>query len=69
MVETNHSEVSDFLLVGLTDDPDLCISLFAVFLIIYLTSVVGDIGLIVLIQVSSQLHTLMYFFPYPSGFY
>lgn len=60
--EGNSSAVSEFILVGLTDDPDLQVILFAVFLVIYLVSVVGNLGLIALIQVSPQLHTPMYFF-------
>ncbi|XP_057609432.1 olfactory receptor 8K3-like [Chionomys nivalis] len=60
--EGNTSAVSEFILVGLTDDPDLQVILFAVFLVIYLVSVFGNLGLIALIQVSPQLHTPMYFF-------
>ncbi|KAL1785609.1 olfactory receptor 5AL1-like [Sigmodon hispidus] len=62
MAEDNRSRVSDFILVGLTDDPELQVMLFAVFLVIYLSTVIGNLGLIVLIQVSPQLHTSMYFF-------
>ncbi|XP_057609458.1 olfactory receptor 5AL1-like [Chionomys nivalis] len=60
--EGNTSAVFEFILVGLTDDPDLQVILFAVFLVIYLVSVFGNLGLIALIQVSPQLHTPMYFF-------
>ncbi|XP_021050238.1 olfactory receptor 5AL1-like [Mus pahari] len=62
MDESNNSTVYQFILVGLTDDPELEVILFAVFLVIYLTTVLGNLGLIVLIQVSPQLHTPMYFF-------
>ncbi|XP_008834318.1 olfactory receptor 5AL1-like [Nannospalax galili] len=62
MANSSHSAVSEFILMGLTDDPELQVILFGVFLVIYLISVVGNIGLIVLIQVSPQLHTPMYFF-------
>ncbi|XP_032757919.1 olfactory receptor 5AL1-like [Rattus rattus] len=62
MAEGNSSAVSQFILVGLTDDPELEIILFAVFLVIYLTTVLGNLGLIVLIHLSPQLHTPMYFF-------
>lgn len=62
MDEDNNSTVHQFILVGLTDDPELEVTLFAVFLVIYLTTVLGNLGLIMLIQVSPQLHTPMYFF-------
>ncbi|XP_032758435.1 olfactory receptor 5AL1-like [Rattus rattus] len=62
MAEGNSSAVSQFILVGLTDDPELEIILFAVFLVIYLTTVLGNLGLIMLIHYSPQLHTPMYFF-------
>ncbi|XP_064135130.1 olfactory receptor 5AL1-like [Loxodonta africana] len=62
MAKGNHSAVTEFLLLGLTDNPDLQAILFSVFLVIYLISVLGNLGLIVLIQISPQLHTRMYFF-------
>nr|XP_027778528.1 olfactory receptor 5AL1 [Marmota flaviventris] len=62
MANGNHSTVSEFILSGLTDNPELQIILFGVFLVVYLASVMGNLGLIVLIQISPQLHTPMYFF-------
>ncbi|XP_049746347.1 olfactory receptor 5AL1-like [Elephas maximus indicus] len=62
MAKGNHSSVTEFILLGLTDNPDLQAILFSVFLVIYLVSVLGNLGLIVLIQISPQLHTPMYFF-------
>ncbi|XP_028372067.1 olfactory receptor 5AL1 [Phyllostomus discolor] len=62
MAPGNHSAVSEFILSGLTDNPDLQKILFGIFLVIYLASVLGNLGLIMLIQVSPQLHTPMYFF-------
>ncbi|XP_051022354.1 olfactory receptor 5AL1-like [Acomys russatus] len=62
MAENNCSMVCEFILVGLTDDPELQVILFAMFLVIYLTTVMGNLGMIALIQVSPQLHTPMYFF-------
>ncbi|XP_040860074.1 olfactory receptor 5B12-like [Ochotona curzoniae] len=58
----NSTEVTEFLLVGLTDDPHLRILLFTVFLLIYLVTVVGNLGMIELILLDSRLHTPMYFF-------
>ncbi|XP_062053907.1 olfactory receptor 5AL1-like [Lepus europaeus] len=62
MAKSNHSVVSEFILLGLTDNTELEAILFGVFLVIYLASVIGNLGLIVLIQISPQLHTPMYFF-------
>ena len=58
----NNTEVTEFILVGLTDDPELQISLFIVFLFIYLITLVGNLGMIELILLDSCLHTPMYFF-------
>ena len=62
MAESNHSAVTEFILLGLTDNPELQLIFFCVLLLIYLITVLGNFGLIVLIQVSPQLHTPMYFF-------
>ncbi|XP_045412993.1 olfactory receptor 5AL1-like [Lemur catta] len=62
MAKGNHSAVTEFILLGLTDNPALQAILFGVFLLIYFITVMGNIGLIVLIQISPQLHTPMYFF-------
>ena len=62
MAKGNYSAVSEFILLGLTDNPELQATLFGVFLVIDFASVLGNLGLIVLIQVSPQLHTPMYFF-------
>ncbi|XP_008950061.5 LOW QUALITY PROTEIN: olfactory receptor 5B12 [Pan paniscus] len=58
----NNTEVTEFILVGLTDDPELQIPLFIVFLFIYLITLVGNLGMIELILLDSCLHTPMYFF-------
>ncbi|XP_062951148.1 olfactory receptor 5AL1-like [Cynocephalus volans] len=62
MAKDNHSSVTEFILSGLTDDPEFQAILFGTFLLIYLVSVISNLGLIVLILISSQLHTPMYFF-------
>ncbi|XP_036599928.1 putative olfactory receptor 8G3 pseudogene [Trichosurus vulpecula] len=58
----NHSVVTDFVLMGLTDQPELQLPLFLLFLQIYIISMVGNVGLLLLIRISSQLHTPMYYF-------
>ena len=58
----NRTEVSYFFLLGLTNDPDLQLPLFITFLLIYTITLVGNLGMILLIVLDSQLHTPMYFF-------
>ncbi|XP_055149815.2 olfactory receptor 5B12 [Symphalangus syndactylus] len=58
----NNTEVTEFILVGLTDDPELQILLFIVFLFVYLITLVGNLAMIELILLDSCLHTPMYFF-------
>ncbi|XP_020042912.1 olfactory receptor 5P76 [Castor canadensis] len=62
MVDGNHTEVTEFILLGLTDDPVLQVILFMVILCIYLVTISGNLSTIILIRVSSQLHHPMYFF-------
>ncbi|XP_062054408.1 olfactory receptor 8D2-like [Lepus europaeus] len=58
----NHSSVAYFILEGLTDEPGLQLPLLLLFLLIYMVSIVGNLGLVFLIRISSQLHTPMYYF-------
>uniref|UniRef100_G3TYU7 Olfactory receptor n=2 Tax=Loxodonta africana TaxID=9785 RepID=G3TYU7_LOXAF len=57
----NHTTVTSFILLGLTDQADLKQLLFAIFLLIYSMTLVGNLGMIDLIHTSSPLHTPMYF--------
>ncbi|XP_019270862.2 olfactory receptor 5B2-like [Panthera pardus] len=58
----NRTEETQFILVGLTSDPELLIPLFIMFTLIYLINVVGNLGMMALILLDSRLHTPMYFF-------
>ncbi|VCW91171.1 unnamed protein product [Gulo gulo] len=58
----NNTEVTEFILLGLTNAPELQIPLFITFTLIYLINVVGNLGMMVLILLDSRLHTPMYFF-------
>ncbi|XP_016055903.1 PREDICTED: olfactory receptor 8H1-like [Miniopterus natalensis] len=62
MDRRNSTDVSHFVLVGLTGSEGLGRALFTLFLLIYLTSVLGNAGMILLIRLDLQLHTPMYFF-------
>uniref|UniRef100_A0A8D0KQB1 Olfactory receptor n=1 Tax=Strix occidentalis caurina TaxID=311401 RepID=A0A8D0KQB1_STROC len=59
MAGGNHSSVTEFVLLGFADLQEL---LFVIFLLIYITTLVGNMGMIVLIKTNSQLHVPMYFF-------
>ncbi|XP_054999770.1 olfactory receptor 1440-like [Sorex araneus] len=58
----NHTSVAMFVLLGLTSEKDLQLILFPVFLVIYLVTLISNLGLIILIRMDSHLHTPMYFF-------
>ncbi|XP_052582533.1 olfactory receptor 150-like [Peromyscus californicus insignis] len=61
MEEVNQTSVTEFILAGLTENPELQLPLFLIFLGVYLFTVVGNLGMIILILFSSQLHTPMYY--------
>uniref|UniRef100_G1T8J9 Olfactory receptor n=1 Tax=Oryctolagus cuniculus TaxID=9986 RepID=G1T8J9_RABIT len=58
----NRTEVAQFILLGLTNDPKLQVPLFVMFFLIYTITLVGNLGIIVLILWDCRLHTPMYFF-------
>ncbi|XP_049636737.1 olfactory receptor 8I2-like [Suncus etruscus] len=62
MDEKNFTQVTYFILSGFSNHPELQVSLFLIFLLIYLFTVLGNLGLIMLIRMDSKLHTPMYFF-------
>ncbi|XP_055278764.1 olfactory receptor 5B2-like [Moschus berezovskii] len=57
----NKTEVTEFTLLGLTDAPGLQVPLFTTFTLIYLVTLVGNLGMIMLILLDPHLHTPMYF--------
>ncbi|GAB1303406.1 Olfactory receptor [Apodemus speciosus] len=58
----NNCTVTVFFLAGLSVKPELQLPLFFLFIGIYLITVAGNLGMITLIGLSSNLHTPMYFF-------
>ncbi|XP_065792694.1 olfactory receptor 8B4-like [Muntiacus reevesi] len=68
MALVNSSSVSEFILVGLSERSELQLPLFLLFLGIYAFTVVGNLGLITLIVLNSNLHTPMYFFLFNLSF-
>nr|XP_001096028.3 olfactory receptor 5F1-like [Macaca mulatta] len=62
MTRKNYTSLTEFILLGLADTLELQIILFLFFLVIYTLTVLGNIGMILLIKTDSRLHTPMYFF-------
>ncbi|NWX40419.1 O1020 protein, partial [Steatornis caripensis] len=57
----NHTQIK-FILLGITESPCVQAPLFGLFLLIYIVTLVGNIGIMVLVWVVPSLHTPMYFF-------
>uniref|UniRef100_A0A8C6CB48 Olfactory receptor family 2 subfamily D member 2 n=1 Tax=Monodon monoceros TaxID=40151 RepID=A0A8C6CB48_MONMO len=62
MRQTNQTQGTEFLLLGLSDDQHTQQLLFVLFPGVYLVTVLGNLLLMFLVQIDSQLHTPMYFF-------
>ncbi|XP_056659728.1 olfactory receptor 5B2-like [Monodelphis domestica] len=58
----NRTYVNEFILLGLTDATEVQVPFFILFTLIYLITLVGNLGMIALISCDSRLHTPMYFF-------
>ncbi|XP_051476908.1 olfactory receptor 1052-like [Apus apus] len=62
MAEQNHTLVTEFILEGLSDQAETKAALFILFLLIYIITLLGNTGIIVVIRADPRLHTSMYFF-------
>ncbi|XP_003422134.1 putative olfactory receptor 8G3 [Loxodonta africana] len=62
MAAGNYSTVTEFILAGLTENPELQLPLFLFFLGVYVVTMAANLGMITLIGLSSHLHTPMYCF-------
>ncbi|XP_045642935.1 olfactory receptor 1052-like [Ursus americanus] len=62
MADVNFTLVTEFILLGLTDRAELKVVLFVLFLLIYTISLVGNLGMLILIQITPKLQTPMYHF-------
>ncbi|XP_028929613.1 olfactory receptor 6C76-like [Ornithorhynchus anatinus] len=58
----NQTSVTEFILLGLTDNPDWKIVIFLFMLLSYLLSITGNLTILTLTLLDSHLHTPMYFF-------
>ncbi|XP_008174572.3 olfactory receptor 5A1-like [Chrysemys picta bellii] len=64
----NQTTVMEFILLGLSSDPQMQIFLFLVFLVTYLITLGANIVIMVVIRADSHLHTPMYFFLFHLSF-
>uniref|UniRef100_A0A8C5RHW8 Olfactory receptor n=1 Tax=Laticauda laticaudata TaxID=8630 RepID=A0A8C5RHW8_LATLA len=55
-------DVTEFILVGLSNNPETQQVLFAIFLVVYLLILAGNLLIIITILLDQNLHTPMYFF-------
>ncbi|XP_049635747.1 olfactory receptor 8K3-like [Suncus etruscus] len=62
MDKQNLTILKEFVLLGITDRPELQAPLFVLFLIICTISLLGNLGMVILTKVDSRLQTPMYFF-------
>ncbi|XP_058162377.1 olfactory receptor 8H1-like [Dasypus novemcinctus] len=62
MGNRNNTSVPDFILMGLTNSEEIQWVLFMLFLLIYMITVLGNAGMMLIIHLDLQLHIPMYFF-------
>jgi olfactory receptor len=68
MESNNQTTITEFLILGLTDDPELQILIFNLFFSLYLVTVIGNLLIILAVNCDSHLHSPMYFFLYNLSF-
>uniref|UniRef100_A0A8B9X4U7 Olfactory receptor n=1 Tax=Bos mutus grunniens TaxID=30521 RepID=A0A8B9X4U7_BOSMU len=62
MGANNQTWVREFILLGLSNDWDTQVTLFVLFSVTYLLTLLGNVLVVLLIRLDSRLHTPMYFF-------
>ncbi|XP_039739058.1 olfactory receptor 7A10-like [Pteropus medius] len=62
MLPDNDTQISEFLLLGFSEEPELQPLIFGLFLSMYLITVFGNLLIILAVSSDSHLHTPMYFF-------
>ncbi|XP_068827161.1 olfactory receptor 6C4-like [Capricornis sumatraensis] len=58
----NQTYITEFILLGLTDTPELQSVIFILLFLTYVFSIIGNLTIITLTLLDSHLHTPMYFF-------
>ncbi|XP_017656992.1 LOW QUALITY PROTEIN: olfactory receptor 4K13-like [Nannospalax galili] len=69
MEKQNHSMMSEFILLGLTESRELQIFFFLIFTIIYIAIVLGNLIIIFMVKMDPLLHSPMYFLLANLSFY
>ncbi|XP_007517097.1 olfactory receptor 13H1-like [Erinaceus europaeus] len=62
LLNDNGSEVTEFILVGLSNHPKSQIAFYCTMIMVYLITLVGNSLIVVVVRVDGRLHTPMYFF-------
>ncbi|XP_049636717.1 olfactory receptor 1019-like [Suncus etruscus] len=62
MAVENCTVFTEFIFLGLSSRQDTQLGLFVLFLLVYGTTMVANVGMILLIKMDSRLHTPMYYF-------
>ncbi|XP_055990675.1 olfactory receptor 5D13-like [Sorex fumeus] len=62
LIPENQSAEATFILLGFSEYPVIQMPLFLLFLIIYIITVVGNLGMILVIKINPKLHIPMYYF-------
>ncbi|XP_049638599.1 olfactory receptor 3A1 [Suncus etruscus] len=61
-LEANGTTITEFILLGLVESPELWPVIFVIFFFAYLITVGGNLSILTAVLVESKLHTPMYFF-------
>ncbi|NXA58727.1 O1440 protein, partial [Mohoua ochrocephala] len=62
MAGSNCTQATEFILAGFTEAPATQLAQFLLFLLTYLVTILGNLGMIALIRASPLLHSPMYYF-------
>lgn len=62
MLCENHTRVTEFILLSFTNNPEMHVSLFILFLVIYTVTLLGNFLIITVTSMDPALQTPMYFF-------
>ncbi|XP_047561479.1 olfactory receptor 10J1-like [Lutra lutra] len=62
MKTANHTEVREFVFQGFSNFHEHQLTLFVVFLIVYILTLAGNVIIVTVIRIDHHLHTPMYFF-------
>ncbi|XP_073418058.1 olfactory receptor 10A7-like [Dendrobates tinctorius] len=58
----NQTRTDEFILLGLSENPEIQVLLFHLFLLFYVSTVLGNFLLVVAVRIDRRLHHSMYFF-------